>query len=330
MHHVEVPVAFHVIRDNSGGGNSATVTRIQNQIEILNQAYQSFNISFFVHSIHYTNNSTWFSVNAGSPTESQMKSALAVHPNEIFNVYITNPASGLLGWAYFPDTYPENSFMHGAVITHTSLPSGQAPFHLGHTLTHEAGHYLGLFHTFEGGCSDWDMVSDTPAHQVNTGKPSPSTDSCPYQPGFDPVHNFMNYVDDDWMWEFTGGQLERATAITEALRPTLVQKSYIWSKYSWDQNWRNTGWFGWIYDGDYPWLYHMKHGWIWSDSQSEQDIWVYDASPLGWWHTKSSSYPDIYSIEIGAWLRYIEGTNPRLFWNYTTESYLSIAPGARY
>ena len=67
--------------------------------------------------------------------------------------YPTGLIGGLLGYATFPDMYPEDSYMHGVVALYATLPGGAAaPYNEGDTITHEAGHFVGLYHTFQGGC----------------------------------------------------------------------------------------------------------------------------------------------------------------------------------
>ena len=211
---IVVPVYFHVLRRNDGSGDIPD-QQLFDLIDVLNSDYSSTRFKFLFAGSDRTNNSAWAAAPHRSDWEIAMKSQLARDVSHTLNVYVCPDLSQYVpAWASFPFDFEESNTMHGVVVLKDTFPGGTfAPFNLGRTLTHEIGHYLGLIHTFQGSCDPInDGVNDTPAHQVNYGKPPDSTDTCPTFEGKDPVHNYMNYTDDDWMNQFTPGQAEAAYA----------------------------------------------------------------------------------------------------------------------
>ena len=82
----------------------------------------------------------------------------------------------------------------GARVVGRALLQTDNPYSMGITLVHEVGHWLALYHTFEGGCaSPGDEVADTPqVRDANGGCPSPPPDSCARDgQGPDLVVNYM-------------------------------------------------------------------------------------------------------------------------------------------
>jgi hypothetical protein len=217
----QVPVYFHIIRDNNGNGDVADEA-LDAQIKVLNDSYGGATggaktIFHFVKAgVDRTNNSAWYGVSPDTAAERDMKTTLRKGGADTLNMYFANIGDGLLGWATFPQDYQGDPKMDGVVILNASVPGGAAePFNEGDTGTHEVGHWVGLYHTFQNGCTaPGDLVKDTPrVKEPNFGCPT-AVDSCPSASGEparpDLVNNFMDYVDDPCMNAFTAGQASRA------------------------------------------------------------------------------------------------------------------------
>lgn len=221
----DITVQFHVVyKESKRGGIEGNIpdSMIMDQMDVLNNAYAGTGFSFTLGGISRTKNNGWYTRCYSSGTESKMKNALAVDPARNLNVYTCSPSGGILGYARFPDSYAESSNMHGVVMLDESLPGGSAaPYNLGDTATHEVGHYLGLYHTFQGGCNaPGDSVSDTPAEASAAYGCPTGRDTCAGG-GADPILNFMDYTDDSCMNTFSQGQIDRMHNMVDTYRPSL-------------------------------------------------------------------------------------------------------------
>jgi hypothetical protein len=222
-----VPVYFHVIMNTSGAGN-VTAAQIANQITVLNEAYAGLtggvntNIQFVLAGTTRTTNNTWFGAGYGSAAETAMKTALRVGTADDLNFYTNQPSTGELGWATFPSSYSSKPKMDGVICDWRTVPGGSfSPYNEGDTGTHEVGHWVGLYHTFQGGCSNTnDGVSDTAAERSPAFGCPNGRDTCTGRkyPGVDPIENFMDYTDDFCMYKFTAGQSSRAASYWTSYR----------------------------------------------------------------------------------------------------------------
>jgi hypothetical protein len=228
---VTIPVYFHVVSKVDGTGNIPD-SRLDAQIAAMNEhfagqdgpvyraAAANMSFRFSRAGVTRTVNDAWYAAGPGSTAEAQMKNALRVGTADDLNFY-TNGGGGYLGWATFPSDYNSKPKMDGVVCYWPTLPgSNYVPYNEGDTGTHEVGHWLGLYHTFQGGCQgSGDGVSDTPAERSAIyGCPTASTDTCRTNAGLDPYENFMDYTDDPCMYKFSAGQVDRSDSMWSTYR----------------------------------------------------------------------------------------------------------------
>ena len=212
-----IQVYWHVINNGTGTANGdIPSSQINDQITVLNDAYAGAGYSFVLAAVDRTTNAAWYTATNGTTAERNMKNALRQGSADDLNIYSNNMGGGLLGWATFPSSYASSPKMDGVVILFSSVPGGTTvPYNEGDTATHEVGHWLGLYHTFQGGCStSGDLVSDTAAERSPAYGCPVGRDSCAGKrfSGPDPIRNFMDYTDDACMNLFTSGQVTRIDA----------------------------------------------------------------------------------------------------------------------
>lgn len=150
--------------------------------------------------------------------------------NRYFNIWVVGhivlDQSGVIGYAYFPSWGMSNNY--GVVIDNRYFGTiGTAQGKDGRTLTHEMGHCLELYHTFQSGCGSncsfsGDDVCDTPPVSGATYNCSFALNSCdndatgPSVYGTDVpdmIENYMSYNQNFCQNTFTLGQKSRSDAV---------------------------------------------------------------------------------------------------------------------
>lgn len=227
---VMIPVYAHVIWGKHAGERDFGRQSVHRAIDKLNQGFSGdenggrygTRYIFRLYGVDFTTSEWQYHAAPMSPGDQYMKRTHHRGHRWSLNLYFAEPDGGqqaLLGWARFPWEYDRNPRLDGVVIhpeTVVGRPYDPAldGFQGGDTTTHEVGHWLGLFHVFQGGCRNLDYVADTPAqaypiyHCVFANRP----DTCSGKRGKDAVRNYMGYAIDQCINHFTHGQASRMDA----------------------------------------------------------------------------------------------------------------------
>lgn len=259
----QIPVVVHVIHNNEpiGTGLNISDAQVLSQIKVLNNDYKRLNADAMNTPAMFQSVASSIDLQFvlakqdadGLPTtgivrvkgsksgwtvdDDALIKAQSYWPAEKYlNLWVINLIDSYIGYAQFPSTTlpgtipPYDRLTDGVVIDYRafgSIDDGtfnlDSQYNKGRTATHEVGHFLGLLHTFEGGCvGQNDYVTDTPPL-------SESTDGCPTHPSTSCTvttmfQNYMDYTNDVCMNLFTVGQISRMTTVIEnsARRASLL------------------------------------------------------------------------------------------------------------
>jgi len=216
-----VPVYLHVVRTRSGGDGDMPVAHAKAiVIDVLNQAFAAQHIpfTFELAKIDYLDgDDATYHLAQGSQEEASLYDAMAVSGRRSLNIFIVGARTDtrVTGWAQFLFDTATNRGDHVVLRYYPNTGGFSDPL----VPVHETGHWLGLLHTFQFGCGQvlhGDLIYDTPT-QMQTWSCAADTDTCPDDPGLDPVENIMGYSE-GCRHEFSPGQIRRMTFLYRTVR----------------------------------------------------------------------------------------------------------------
>ncbi|MEM6268169.1 MAG: M43 family zinc metalloprotease [Bacteroidota bacterium] len=257
-----IPVVVHVVQ--SSNHNLVTMEDIQSQIDILNEDFRKITgtpgdgqgvdteYEFCLASIDPNGCPTDGVVRVVDPqlayhdrnvAQATMKGASQWDPYRYLNMWVprvidTQSSQGgeVIGYATFPNNLGIQTNLDGVVIHSGFFGRFSNQQYQGRTGTHEVGHWMGLFHTFQNGCQgassttctvQGDRVCDTPqAIEPNYNCPS-GVNSCTDTPfdNDDQIDNYMDYADGVCQSQFTAGQKDRMDFFMINFRGQLIAAS---------------------------------------------------------------------------------------------------------
>lgn len=253
-----LPVVVHLITPfgtDIGMGNNLTDEQVRDGIALLNQSFLNEGAFFNEEGV---NTEIQFCLASRSPegqptngitrTESNLVSGDTCTPGGTTNATDANTIKALVNWPcdeyiniwLVTDLYNEN--LGCGLAGFATLPTifcgntdgimqeSRYWITLGGTAVtaHEMGHYLGLLHTFNGGCTnddctlDGDLICDTPPDNTQGGSCISNSCDTDVPDLLDDSNNYMDYTSCTPL-RFTEGQKSRMQAVLATTRSTLCE-----------------------------------------------------------------------------------------------------------